>query len=809
MFVRLWDKVQPMGSTEAPIRAGLIFQQRQSAEQLKRTLREAGIDLAVELDVDALRAGQLDQLEVEVYIVNLESELEDLLDEVTEMLEATDRPVVYNDAGVSSDLSGWDQARWARHLAAKIRKGRDLLPPAPAGAQAIPMPTRAEAAPAEPGSKASLPAEPEAVLSGGALAGETAAFAAEPVEVEEEPTQSGRVESELEESLELEQVAERGDGDAGALEALELGELDLDLPEVPAAWAGSSDTNVAHAGSPQALVLGELDFELTGEAIVEDVNEDLAAVSIEASSQLAGAPVSTTDEASPGDWSIDPEPAADEMTIAAEATNSTDATSAGLELTGLDDDLELGLDLPQELYQEEQLEAIGGDADQAMASLDAGGLDDLSAFDVMDDGATDLLDVLDEPAGSTSESFEADDLDALFNDDLSAIDEPELIVAEDLQGSVAEVAVDELEALAIFDELPQVTTGESDRTAERFVGLDDLLADGNSGSRDAELDKGKAEAPASAGFSLPDLSEWVLEPLEEEPEAANKEALPSFKPESMGLDLRDLDSGKPRIPLAEGSAEAAGRARFEAPVAPAESLDDDLADLDLDLGIDFVDLDLAPEPESSPPATHSAVMSEPVPAAVSATSVGPKRIVILGASIGGPDSIRAFLKDIKPDLKAAFVLVQHMGAEFLDLMAQQLDRVSPLRVHLASHGRALSEGEVLIAPVGKRLKIDDKGAVNLAEEAGATAYSPSIDQVLTDSLQRFGADRLLVIIFSGMANDAVAGSRQLAAAGVPIWAQDPASCVISSMVDGVVAAKVVSFIGTPEQLAAQANRLLA
>jgi two-component system chemotaxis response regulator CheB/chemosensory pili system protein ChpB (putative protein-glutamate methylesterase) len=142
-------------------------------------------------------------------------------------------------------------------------------------------------------------------------------------------------------------------------------------------------------------------------------------------------------------------------------------------------------------------------------------------------------------------------------------------------------------------------------------------------------------------------------------------------------------------------------------------------------------------------------------------------------------------------------------------MAQQLDRVSPLRVHLASHGRALSEGEVLIAPVGKRLKIDDKGAVNLAEEAGATAYSPSIDQVLTDSLQRFGADRLLVIIFSGMANDAVAGSRQLAAAGVPIWAQDPASCVISSMVDGVVAAKVVSFIGTPEQLAAQANRLLA
>jgi two-component system chemotaxis response regulator CheB/chemosensory pili system protein ChpB (putative protein-glutamate methylesterase) len=224
------------------------------------------------------------------------------------------------------------------------------------------------------------------------------------------------------------------------------------------------------------------------------------------------------------------------------------------------------------------------------------------------------------------------------------------------------------------------------------------------------------------------------------------------------------------------------------------------------MGIDFIDFDLAPEattaaaPAPTQPETSTAVPEAP--------TTGPKRIVILGASIGGPDSIRAFLKDIKPDLQAAFVLVQHMGAEFLDLMAQQLDRVSPLRVHLASQGRSLNEGEVLIAPVGKRLKFDANAAVDLSEEAGSTAYSPSIDQVLSDSLQRWGADRMLVIIFSGMANDAVAGARQLAAAGVPIWAQDPASCVISSMVDGVVAAKVVSFIGTPEQLAAQANRLL-
>ena len=279
-----------------------------------------------------------------------------------------------------------------------------------------------------------------------------------------------------------------------------------------------------------------------------------------------------------------------------------------------------------------------------------------------------------------------------------------------------------------------------------------------------------------------------------------------IEPVSAGLDLRGLDSNTPVAPAPAPPTPPVATSALNEPSAP-------VANLDLDLGLDFSDMDLAPELESeaqSPPAAAA-----PAAASLSAATAshsdddGPGRVVILGASIGGPDSIRSYLKAIAPDLKAAFVLVQHMGAEFLELMAQQLDRVTPLQVHLASHGARLKEGEVLVAPVGKRLKFDSKTTVDLSQDAGSTAYSPSIDQVLSDSLERWGASRLLVIIFSGMANDAVAGARQLAEAGVPIWAQDPASCVISSMVDGVVAAKVVSFIGTPEQLAEQTNRLLA
>ena len=72
--------------------------------------------------------------------------------------------------------------------------------------------------------------------------------------------------------------------------------------------------------------------------------------------------------------------------------------------------------------------------------------------------------------------------------------------------------------------------------------------------------------------------------------------------------------------------------------------------------------------------------------------------------------------------------------------------------------------------------------------------------MLEDVADRFGA-KAGAIIFSGMAEDAAQGSRYLAGIGGTVYAQDPDTCVISSMVDGVVETGVVSFVGSPKALA--------
>jgi two-component system chemotaxis response regulator CheB/chemosensory pili system protein ChpB (putative protein-glutamate methylesterase) len=142
-----------------------------------------------------------------------------------------------------------------------------------------------------------------------------------------------------------------------------------------------------------------------------------------------------------------------------------------------------------------------------------------------------------------------------------------------------------------------------------------------------------------------------------------------------------------------------------------------------------------------------------------------------------------------------------MGAEFMDIMSQQLARSTPLSVRTPSHGERVAHGDIVVVPVNQRLRVDREGVITLeAIKPGSLPNSPSIDQVIADVADRFAA-KAGVIVFSGMAEDAAEGCRHLASKGGKVYVQDPDTCVISSMVDGVIETGVVTFAGSPKALA--------
>lgn len=225
------------------------------------------------------------------------------------------------------------------------------------------------------------------------------------------------------------------------------------------------------------------------------------------------------------------------------------------------------------------------------------------------------------------------------------------------------------------------------------------------------------------------------------------------------------------------------------PVAEAPPVE--VEDFDPGALIDYV--------PSTPHPLQSGVRPAPPPA-VSEAEEGVRNVWVLGASIGGPEAVREFLAALPADVPALFLLAQHMGADFFDLMVQQLARASRLPVRTVLDGDIVSHGAVLVVPLADRLLLEPDGRVSVQAADEPSPYRPSIDRVLRDVADRFGRTSG-AIVFSGMARDAVAGAIHMRDCGGTVWVQDPATCVISSMVDGAQDAGVVSFVGSPAELA--------
>lgn len=179
-----------------------------------------------------------------------------------------------------------------------------------------------------------------------------------------------------------------------------------------------------------------------------------------------------------------------------------------------------------------------------------------------------------------------------------------------------------------------------------------------------------------------------------------------------------------------------------------------------------------------------------------------KNVWVLGASLGGPDALKHFLSGIPKDLPVTFIVAQHLGENFVSLLAEQLDRYTEFKVFVAKEGHVIKHQEVLVIPTDKRLVINPIGAVEYKKITEPENYKPSINVTINDIALRY-KNNAGAIIFSGMCDDGVDGCEVLQKKGGQVWVQDPASCVISAMSESVAKKVPVNFSGTPEMLAKQ------
>ena len=133
--------------TELTPAVALLFDDTELGGQLRGALQERGARIVHEGKVASFSKELQQQVGADVLVVNLDDSADDALDRLYEVIDSDYPRVVFNDAQASRALAGWDRARWARHLAAKVLAVSDVDPPRPDGAPPLVVPAVAVAQP--------------------------------------------------------------------------------------------------------------------------------------------------------------------------------------------------------------------------------------------------------------------------------------------------------------------------------------------------------------------------------------------------------------------------------------------------------------------------------------------------------------------------------------------------------------------------------------------------------------------------------------------------------------------------------------
>lgn len=221
-----------------------------------------------------------------------------------------------------------------------------------------------------------------------------------------------------------------------------------------------------------------------------------------------------------------------------------------------------------------------------------------------------------------------------------------------------------------------------------------------------------------------------------------------------------------------------------------------------------------PEPISTTPVRSSAPLQTPTPASrVAARPIfssspsmpppmsrigmnlkGKVKIVVIGASTGGPVAITEIITKLPSDFPAPVVVVQHMPENFTKAFAERLDRQSQLSVREAESGMQIERGCVYVAPGGIQTVFDRGGkALKLMHGDDRINYKPSVDIAFASVANAYGSG-VLGVILTGMGADGCEGARVLKEKGSAIWSQDEASCVVYGMPAAVANAKLTDAV---------------
>lgn len=183
-----------------------------------------------------------------------------------------------------------------------------------------------------------------------------------------------------------------------------------------------------------------------------------------------------------------------------------------------------------------------------------------------------------------------------------------------------------------------------------------------------------------------------------------------------------------------------------------------------------------------------------------------RRIVVIGASTGGPSSlVKIFpLIPIQEEMHVSYILIQHMPPVFTKSFAESLNRISQIKVTEVNDHEPMENNHCYLAQGGKNLIVDSSGNLQVVDpEINGSSFIPNVD-ITMKSVSEIYKDIVIGVIMTGIGNDGLEGMKSIKKNGGSCIVQDEKSSIIYGMpkacIDANIQDEIVSLMQIPESI---------
>jgi two-component system chemotaxis response regulator CheB len=158
-------------------------------------------------------------------------------------------------------------------------------------------------------------------------------------------------------------------------------------------------------------------------------------------------------------------------------------------------------------------------------------------------------------------------------------------------------------------------------------------------------------------------------------------------------------------------------------------------------------------------------------------------LVVIGASVGGPRTLKAILSTIPKDFQPPILIVQHMNDHFMKQFCNSLNSFCKIDVKIPKNGEIIKSNTIYLAPGGKHMEIIMKGnktCIKTFKGDPVNFCMPSVDVLFFSAAKIYGKNAMGILL-TGMGRDGVDGLRAIKDKGGRAITESKETCILYGM----------------------------